>query len=215
MYLPLMAIAAGAVVVAHRLIGGRRGVGMAIVVTLAVALGTLTIRRNALYASEVTIWRDSVARRPNNLRALSEYARVLQAAGRAAEARQVAERVVALDPSYPGARATLGALLIGAGDLDAAVAHLRAAVERDPKDALARTNLGLAMWRKGDADAAIAHYRAALQLDPNFVDAHVYLADALAARGQVVEARAHLETAMKLQPDAPDIRAAYQRLKSQ
>ncbi|MEA2734773.1 MAG: hypothetical protein QOE14_1224 [Humisphaera sp.] len=214
MYLPLIALVTGGVVLAHRLLAQRRGVAAGIAVgVVAVALLAMTIRRNGDYATSVTIWTDAATKRPHNLRSLSELARVLQLAGRSREARPVAERVVAIDPNYPQARALLGALLIGEGHLDAAEQHLRAAVQLDPQHALTRTNLGLALARQGKTDNAIAEYRAALRVDENFVDAHVYLADALAAQGDVARALTHLETALRLQPDAPDIRRRYERLR--
>lgn len=216
MYLPMMALAAGAVLVAHRVAAHRaRGVAVAVVAVLAVVLAALTVRRNADYATSVSIWSKAVEVRPRNVRSLAELSRVLQLAGRRAEARQVAERAVALDPSYPESRAFLGALLIGAGEPAEASEHLRAAVQLDPGHALTRANLGLALARQGRTDEAIAEYREALRIAPDLVDAHVYLAEALAARGEVAAARRHLETALRLEPDAADIRQQYERLKSQ
>jgi tetratricopeptide (TPR) repeat protein len=213
MYLPMIALLTGLVLLARRMIGPQRGVGAGIVAVLVIVLTIATLHRNADYATAVSIWSDTVEKRPRDMRALSELARVLAEQGRQREARAMAERVLAIDPSYPGAHATVGGILIGENRFDEATAHLREAVRLEPGNALARTNLGLALARQGKIDDAIATYREVLSREPNFVDAHVYLADALAEKGETAEALQHLETAMRLQPNAPDIRARYQRLK--
>ena len=212
MYLPMTALMVAVVLLGRRLIGSRQAIAQGIVGVLVIVLTIATLHRNADYATAVSIWSDTVEKRPRDMRALSELARVLAVEGRQREAREMAERVLAIDPTYPGAHATVGGILIGENRFDEAAAHLREAVRLEPGNALAQTNLGLALARQGKTDEAIAAYRDVLSRDPNFVDAHVYLADALAAKGETAEALQHLETAMRLQPSAADIRALYQQL---
>ena len=212
MYLPMTALIVALVLLGRRLIGSRQAIAQGIVGVLVIVLTIATLHRNADYATAVSIWSDTVEKRPRDMRALSELARVLAVEGRQREAREMAERVLAIDPTYPGAHATVGGILIGENRFDEAAAHLREAVRLEPGNALAQTNLGLALARQGKTDEAIAAYRDVLSRDPNFVDAHVYLADALAAKGETAEALQHLETAMRLQPSAADIRALYQQL---
>jgi len=213
MYLPMIALLIALVLLGRRLIGERRGLSVGVVGVLVVVLTIATLDRNTDYSSAVSIWTDTVEKRPYDMRALSELARLLAAEGRHREAREYAERVVRIDPTYPGALTALGGILIGEGRLEAANHNLRLAVLLDPRDSLAHANLGLALARQGRTDEAIEKYREALSRSPNFVDAHVYLAEALAQKGETAEAIAHLETALRLQPDAADIRAQYDRLK--
>src|SRR5437868_5136661 len=49
----------------------RRGLEAGLVLAVVVALGVVTVRRNADYRAVDTIWRDVLATRPNNARAHS------------------------------------------------------------------------------------------------------------------------------------------------
>lgn len=80
MYLPLAAVLLVAVIAAHALgdrlasrapakAGGLAMGGIAVAVAAAAGLGWLTYERNRDYISEVAMWRDIVAKRPDNFRA--------------------------------------------------------------------------------------------------------------------------------------------------
>ncbi|MFM9098572.1 MAG: tetratricopeptide repeat protein [Phycisphaerales bacterium] len=73
-------------------------------------------------------YRRSVERAPRNQVHLREWVRWLTAAGRLAEARDVAARIVALAPADAEARGNLGSLALELGDLPSARRDLRAAL---------------------------------------------------------------------------------------
>ena len=83
MYLPLVAVVVLAVL-ALRL--GRGRWGLVAGAGLVVAFAGMTVRRNADYRSELTLWRDTVAKRPSNVRAHYTLGAALFATGRAEEA---------------------------------------------------------------------------------------------------------------------------------
>jgi tetratricopeptide (TPR) repeat protein len=160
MYLPLAAVAAGAVVGGHALLHkhARPGLLAALAVTAVAALSALTWQRNEVYASEVSMWRDVVRQRPLNLRARNDLAVALSEAGHAGEAMREYERVLGMIP--PNLRRRL----------DAGQVQLMGVVPPDAPEYSyfrARVNLGVMVYTlQGDTHAAIEHLEAALRVIP-------------------------------------------------
>lgn len=204
-YVPSAAVIAAALVAAHACTGGR---GWRAYAAAAAALAGLAALRNHDYRSEVSIWADTVAKRPASSRAHSNYGQALQAAGRVAEAKAHYEAALRLRPTYADAHRNLGGLLGQLGDHDAAVTHNRRATELDPRNAAAFYNLGVALTQKGDLDGAIAAYRESLRLRPLTPEAHANLALLLVRANQPAEAIAHGEAAARLDPGNVDGRFA-------
>ena len=205
MYLSLAAVVA-AVVVATSAWGGRRMLPAFAVV--AVALGCLTAARNIDYRSEISIWADTVAKRPGSSRAHSNYGHALQAAGRLAEAKQQHEIALQLRPNYAEAHANLAAILGQTGSVDLALQHSRRAVEIDPRNAAGFFNLGVGWSAKGDHAQSIAAYESALRINPQWAEAHSNLALEFLRIGRVPEAIARAEAALQLKPQLVDARYA-------
>jgi tetratricopeptide (TPR) repeat protein len=198
MYLPAAAVIAAAVLGLHAAIGRRSWVLFA---ALALALGLLTARRNEDYRSEVAIWSDAKAKRPDNLRARNGLAMALDHAGRTAEAIEEFEAALRLAPNDAPLHDNLGVTLESAGRTAEAMQHIETALRLDPKYALAHSNLGNALLRTGDLAAAIDQFEEALRLRPDYADAHYNLAGALDRAGRTAEAVRHLEAAVCLKPD--------------
>jgi TPR repeat protein len=97
----------------------------------------------------------------------------------------------------------LGQSLIARGEMAAAVARLRQALEWEPDLVQARTSLGLALYGMGDLDGAIEELRGALRRRPDLSQARLTLAAVLMARQDWVGARIELEEALRLEPDLP------------
>ncbi len=214
MYLPLAAIIAllviGAWELARRLrlqdSPGRppraRLVAATALAILAVGLAYLTMQRNADYQSEDSIWRATLAQRPNNLRARNNLAVALAQTGRKEEAEQQFMEVIARRPDYAAAYNNLGNLLKDKGDLDDAVRAYAKAIELLPSYADARINLGLLLGRFGDVAGATRQFAEALRHDPQNPEAHNDLALALTMQGQAREALPHFDAALRLRPDS-------------
>ena len=126
--------------------------------------------------------------------------------GSPVEARQEADRALALDPS------SIEALIVRAythaddGDLDAASEEARRVLEIDPLVASAHYVLGLIYQRQGDQDAALEAFKRTIYVDRDFVLAHFNLANLYKSRVAMEEAcRAYRNTlaALKASPDGP------------
>jgi protein O-mannosyl-transferase len=217
MYLPLAAVVAGVVVGGH-LVGrqfmGRGKIspaalqitGISVVILIATALGILTFQRNVDYQSNYSIWADTAAKAPRNVRAHFSLGAILATAGKVDEAIDHYHTALDIDPDDAETHNNFGLALAGRGQLNEAIAHFRKAVDAVPDYADAHVNLGVVLMSSGQTDAAIAEYKKALETSPDNIKAHTDLGVALARKGQFDEALFHSRKAAEIGPDMPDVR---------
>jgi Flp pilus assembly protein TadD len=203
MYLPLAAcLTALAGVVRH--LAGRRTPWL--LALGAAVLVPVTHSRNEDYATEKGLWADTLAKRPDNARALDNYALALCLDGAPERALPLLQRALAQNPDSAPTRATLGMTHLMLNRLADAEQHLREAVAIDPKWATPRSNLGLVLLRTDRYPAAVEQFQAALQLGPETPEARWNLGNALAATGDLAAARPQLQRALQLAPSHLGIR---------
>ena len=104
--------------------------------------------------------------------ALLEKAAELVNAGQAVEAESIYQETLRIEPTHPGARHNLAALIARRGDPVAALQMLDALVADEPGYASAHFNRGNALHSLHKTEDAIAAYRAVVALDPDHHDAH-------------------------------------------
>jgi tetratricopeptide (TPR) repeat protein len=176
MYLPLAAVVALAVLALHslvqRVLTSRSAAGTAkwrpadlatLIAGLAVAalLGTTTHARNLDYHSDEALMRDTVEKRPFNIRARVAYGADLLAERRFADAEaqlRTAARLPGSDKAHAQAEMHLGSALCAQGKLDEGIAHLRQALALDPSLAEAHALLGEAFSGLGQSELAGRHF---------------------------------------------------------
>ena len=198
MYLPLAALVVMAVVVAHRRIGS---IALWCGLAVALAFALLTWRRNGDYQNALSLWADTVAKRPDNARAHCSLADALTTAGRTTEAAASYAMSLRLDPTGIEAHDGLGALLLEAGRVDEARTHFEIALRLEPDETEAQNRRGALLARAGQADGALPHFQAALKRQPERADFHTNYGAALLQLGRADEAVAEFETALRLRPD--------------
>ena len=177
MYLPLaavvVAVATGIVLAGQRWL--RRGaaddrptagastvgpvqIGAALLtLAIVVVLGVETRARNAVYASEVDLWGDNVAARPDDPRPRVAYGSALARVNRFAEAESQLQVAVTQAPNDPVARVRLGSVLASQNKLDAAIPHLEHTLMLRPEDVDAHRFLGeIYATRRQDAAGRVA-----------------------------------------------------------
>ncbi|MBU2490683.1 MAG: tetratricopeptide repeat protein [Proteobacteria bacterium] len=206
MYLPLAAVVglavaggyrAGARALEGRLPGGNRHraagmVGCALVLAVALALGGATWARNLDYATELSIWQDTVDKRPDNHRAHEALSWSLSRAGDHRGAEAEARLALELAPGSVDAWMRLGLALSRQGrDLEALAAY-QAAVEAGD-DPLAHHNLSVAWLERGDLDRALAHARLVQERLPGYVEGRLHYALILGMKGEAKQAEKVLE----------------------
>jgi protein O-mannosyl-transferase len=221
MYLPLAAVVTLVVVGAYSL-GKRLALRMsaargahgsagaplawaALVLTVG-ALGIVTYSRNMSYRTAETVWRDVLAKRPNNARALGHLGKALQAAGRQKEAEDAYERSLRLDPNQAEIHNNLACVMAMDGNLDQASLHYAQAVRIQPNYPEACNNLGIVLGRQGKYDQAIAYSLQAVKLQPGYAPAHSNLSYLKRKTRKLDEALAEAREAVRLDPSDQEAR---------
>jgi tetratricopeptide (TPR) repeat protein len=198
MYLPLAAVLA---LVVPALCELRTRGAVLVCGAVALGLGLLTARRNLDYRTDLAIWWDTIAKRPDNATAHCSFGRALDLRGRTAEA--IIEYRIALRwrPNYLEALTNLGDALTESGHPAEALSYLQAAVRLGPTHAYAQLNLGVALDHLGRVDEALACYRRALELKPQLAATHNALGNVMLRQHDTRAALAEFETALRLDPD--------------
>jgi len=144
------------------------------------------------------------------LRGLEYHAQRTQGAN--AQARQMFERAIALDPEFAAAYAFLGRTYLmemiyqwnqDPQTQEKIFALGQQAVTLDDSQPAAHETLGLAYLGKKQHAQAIAEAEKAVALDPNYADAYVTLAEIFSFAGRPQEAISLVEQAMRLNPRYP------------
>jgi adenylate cyclase len=153
---------------------------------------------------------DNLAAYDTYLRGRELFNRFTQEAN--AQARQMFEKALALDPQYAEAYAFLGSTYFAEWGfqwsqdpqvLEQALALAQRAVALDDSLAQAHVTLGTVYLWKKQYDQAIAEAERAIALDANFAEAYTWLAETLRRVGRPEEALGVIEQAMRLNPHYP------------
>lgn len=131
MYLPLAAVIAWAVTGGYLLMGRRI---LLVFLALALAAGCLTFRRNEDYVSEVSLWGDTVLKRPNSDHARLDYGLALVRADRPLEAAVQFQEAVRLQPNNLQAHNNLANVLAVTGRYAEAIAQYELVLRARPNE---------------------------------------------------------------------------------
>jgi tetratricopeptide (TPR) repeat protein len=212
MFLPFIGLTL-AVVWTGALLVGRgtrlpiRGLVAASMVVLA-ALAWGTHRRNEVWRTDETLWRDDIEKSPNNARGHDQLGAALSnIPGRLPEAISEYGAALRIKPDFANAHMNLGKALAKIPDrLPDAIQEFEAALRIEPDFADAHLNLGAALVKIPDRlPDAIQEYRAALRIRPDFVEAHNNLGVALSkVPERLPEAISEYQSALRLRPDYSD-----------
>jgi protein O-GlcNAc transferase len=134
---------------------------------------------------------------PRHMLARYNLALVLKRADRLSEAIDELGRAIAIE-SRPEAHYTLGVIFWHRGELDRAVASLRAAIAAEPRYADAHYTLGTILRAQRDWTGAADSLRRALALRPDLLGARYTLARVLEQSGDGAAGRAALADAERL-----------------
>jgi len=198
MYLPLAAAIVAGVLGLHALAGRRAWPAFA---AIALLLGFLTTDRNKVFASDLSLWDDTVAKRPDNANARCDLGLAYFNAGRFPEAIGQYKAALELQPAYPAVYNNLGNALGHTGHTSEAIGLYETAIRIEPGFAAAHYNLAKALVRTGKSAEAIAQFQEALRIRPDYPEGHSDLGEALSGAGRLPEAIGEFEAALRLRPD--------------
>jgi tetratricopeptide (TPR) repeat protein len=201
MYLALAPVVVLGVVGLYRWLGLS---ALPVCLALAAALAAVTWTRNLAYRSEEAIWRDTVAKLPDNERARNNLGVALSGIpGRLDEAIAQYEEAVRLKPGYAEAHCNLGNALSAEGRTREAIAQYEDALRLEPGLVEAHCDLGLVLQAiPARLNEAIGHFGEALRLRPGYAEAHFGMGSALERiPGRLDDAVAQLREALRIRPD--------------
>lgn len=163
--------------------------------------------RTGNYPAAVRAYQRGLEVEPDNVELLNAMGFALFQQGRSAEAIDVLEKALALDPRHWKAHNNMALASIDIGELELAEAHYLESLAIEPQPAI-YNDLGVVLERQGLIESAADAYRKALSLDPALNSARYNLAGSLARAGQLAEAEAMLRELLVQQPSA----AVHERL---
>jgi tetratricopeptide (TPR) repeat protein len=179
----------------------RTAIGAAVLTVLAV----LSIRRENVWASDITLWQDTARHAPLK-------ARVWFNLGGAylntdpAKARDALMHAVALEPVFPQAYYDLGIIEQRNGNWDVALADYQRATEQKPDYWPAWNNMGNTLFAMRQSEKARECFERTLSLNPDYWPAQYNLALIYFQAGRFDQAIRKLKIVLDWQPDFRDAR---------
>jgi Flp pilus assembly protein TadD len=132
------------------------------------------------YRTAEKLYREILAKSPQNLYALSNLGVVYLRTGKFHSAESTLKKALTISSSDEFLRTTLGIVYYRQSKFDDALAELSQAVEINPKSATARNYLGITASQKGRPQEAEKEILQAIANNPDYGDAHFNLAVILA-----------------------------------
>lgn len=164
--------------------GARKFYGTLVLLTGVCAL--LTVFRNSVWRSEVTLWEDAVRKSPAKGRTHGALGHAYQRAGRFAEAERAYLEAIRRAPDDYIARNNLGAIYLKQHRYDAAATQFNEVITCAPTTVAAYFNLGLVYAGRGLLADAETAFGEALRLKPDYPEAAENL---LAVRKAMAQSR--------------------------
>jgi tetratricopeptide (TPR) repeat protein len=176
----------------------------------SLALALQHLQANRLRDAE-QLYRQVLARHPENPDALQYLGIIAHLSGRNDAAIDLIRRAIAQRPAHAETHANLANIFLAAGRLDDAIAAFRQAINLKPNFAGAHNALGMAVGDKGQLNDAIASFQRAIAIRPSYVEALSNLGIALARAQKFDEAAAAHRQAIALAPKSagPHANLAY------
>lgn len=161
--------------------------------------------QNEQYADAVTLLKDALKAKPDELDLQFELGSAYERAGNKAEAEKVFQQILEKHPDNTQTLNYLGYMWAESGvNLERAQSMLQKAVAAEPRNGAYIDSLGWVYYRQGKLDLAEKYLTDATRLLPRDVTVHEHLGDVLAKRGDVGRALDVYRTALKLEPEAKD-----------
>jgi len=223
LYLPLAAIAVGIVLGCFeisRFLVAKKGVPQPLFIKFALVilavyisgLSVATIRRNAVYKSEVSLWKDNIKKRPDNIGAYNDVGAYLTKEGKFDEALIYLEKALEINPQYWRTKSNLGILYHRLGDKAASTRYLEEALSLRPDSVPALKNLAGMYAGDHDYETSLKYYQMALALEPFSARLTYLVGQTLALLNRHTEAIDHFLKVEKMDPDLLDARDLYEHL---
>lgn len=178
--------------------------------TTAAILGLLlvaTIARNRTWQTPKSFWTDIVQKSPGKPRGYTDLAGAYVGEGELAQAQELVDRSLELDPKYGDTYLKRGLIRERKGDAQGAIRDFQKAMSLAGEYAPIWAKVGTAYLQLGLVDQAAESYRRALELDPANARACLGLGTAYISRGDLGRGRELLERGLRSDPDSAGLHA--------
>jgi tetratricopeptide (TPR) repeat protein len=169
---------------------------------LLLLLSVPTLHRAQVFATEESLWRDTLAKNPAAGGAHNDLGVILAKNGNFPEASAHFTAALRCEPDNADAHVNLGQLLGIQGRLDESKAHYATALQLKPNNPEAHRGSAEILKRNGKNREALHHLRAALALKPQ-IETRLDLAALLYQTGEPGRAVNQLRKVVSLKPDQP------------
>ncbi len=165
-------------------------------VGLLTVLLVLTVQRNTVWATDISLWTDAVSKNPVSARAHVNLALAHRRAHDPVAARLYLDEGLRLDSDFAEGWVIAGDLARDNGEMATARAAYERAVVIQPTLEGVYHNLGNLSTAQRNPLEAVAHYERTLEINPRFAEARNNLGQALEALGRDQEALRQYEHAV-------------------
>jgi tetratricopeptide (TPR) repeat protein len=168
---------------------------------VGLAFSVMTVSRNPVYANNITLWEDAVAKSPEKPRPHFNLGQAYQDAQRLDDAVREYQRALALKPDIHAAYSNIAAIYLDQRQFDKAEEVLGRVTTLAPDFTEGFINLAVLYIRTEQPDKAIAAADRALQINPDSFAAHFNKGEALTQKGEFKLAVESYKRAVYLRPD--------------
>ena len=168
---------------------------------LVLMFAGMTVSRNAVFADNIALWGDAVAKTPEKPRPHFNLAQAYQDAQRIPDAIREYERALALKPDIHAAYSNLAAIYLDQRQLDKGEEMLLKVTSLSPKFTEGFINLAVLYLRKQETEKALAAINRALELTPDSFAGHYNKGEVLTQKGDYKTALESYKRSVHLRPD--------------
>ena len=183
--------------------------------SVIILLGLMTIGRNAVYATNISLWEDAEAKSSGKPRPHFNLGQAYQDTQRMPEAIREYQHALALKPDIYAAYSNIAAIYLDQREFGKGEEMLQKVTTLAPNFTEGFINLAVLYIRTQQPDKALSAVNRALELNPESFAAHFNKGEALTQKGDFKAALESYKQAIHLRPDLPSFRltlgVAYSR----
>jgi Tfp pilus assembly protein PilF len=200
LYLPMLAFS---LLVAFGLskMPKRTWIAAAVLVILAI----ITVRRESVWASDISLWEDTAKHAPGKARVWFNLGSAYLSTN-PEKAENAFRRALELQPQFPEAVYDLGLIEQGRKNWSAALAYYQRTLEQEPDYWPAANNMGNTLFAMGDPSRSVEFFERTLRLNPDYWPAQYNIAIVHFMAGRYTAAAKRLKTVLDWQPSFVEAR---------
>jgi tetratricopeptide (TPR) repeat protein len=168
-------------------------------------LSVLTLRRERVWSSDVTLWEDAARHAPGKARVWFNLGGAYLNS-QPDKARAAFLRALELQPHIPEALYDLGVIEQGKKNWSAALSYYERALAQNPEYWPALNNIGNTLFTMGQRERSLEFFERTLRLNPDYWPAQYNIAIVHFMSGRYSEAIPRLRTVLDWRPDFREAR---------